>query len=84
MADLFVTLVVVQMGIAIESNPLLAWTFQYGPVYFALVKTASFIPGVWAIEMCRLQNARFASWASRAAVYGYFAVYFFGSVRIHS
>lgn len=84
MADLFVTLVVVQMGIAIESNPLLAWTFQYGPVYFALVKIASFIPGVWAIEMCRLQNARFASWASRAAVYGYFAVYFFGSVRIHS
>ena len=84
MADLFVTLLVVQRGLAIEANPLLAWTFQFGPVYFALVKTISFIPGVWALEMCRIQNARFAAWASRFAVYGYFAVYFFGSVRIHS
>ena len=83
MAVMFVTLLVVERGIAIEANPLLSWTFQFGPVYFALVKTISFIPGVWALEMCRIQNARFAAWASRAAVYGYFAVYFLGSIRIH-
>ena len=83
MADMFVTILVVQAGIAIESNPLLAWSFQYGPVCFALIKTSSFIPGVWAIEMCRIQNAKFASWASRAAVLGYFAVYFIGSIGIH-
>lgn len=83
MADMFVTIFVVQAGIAIESNPLLAWSFQHGSVCFALIKTSSFIPGVWAIEMCRIQNAKFASWASRAAVLGYFAVYFFGSIGIH-
>jgi len=83
MVDLFLTLVAVLTGKAIEANPMLAWSFEYGPMGFALAKVASFIPGIWAIEMCRLYNSRFAALASRAVVYGYIAVYFFGSLRIH-
>lgn len=83
MADLFWTLLVLLKGIAIEANPVLAWSFDHGPVTFALVKTFSFIPGIWALEMCRLHNARFAGFAARLGVYGYIAVYFFGSARLH-
>lgn len=84
MVDLFLTLVAVLAGKAIEANPLLAWSFDYGPMMFAMAKVASFIPGVWALEMCRLHNARFASMASRAVVYGYIAVYVIGSLKIHN
>jgi hypothetical protein len=83
MADLFLTLFAVLSGRAVESNPLLAWTFDYGPLCFALVKTASFVPGVLALEMSRIENPSFAAWAARFGVYGYMAVYLFGSLRIH-
>jgi len=83
MADLFWTLLVLLKGVAVEANPVLAWSFELGPVPFALVKALSFMPGVWAIEMCRLHNARFANFAARLGVYGYMAVYLFGSLRLH-
>jgi len=83
MVDMFLTLVAVLAGKAIEANPVLSWSFDYGPMAFALAKVASFIPGVWALEMCRLHNARFAGLASRAVVYGYMAVYLIGSLKLH-
>jgi hypothetical protein len=83
MVDLFLTMFAVLTGNAIEANPMLSWSFHYGPMMFALAKVASFIPGVWALEMCRLHNERFAIFASRAVVYGYMALYAFGSLHIH-
>lgn len=83
MADLFWTLLMLLKGLAIEANPVLAWSFAHGPVAFALVKTLTFIPGIWALEMCRLHNAPFAGFVARLGVYGYMAVYLFGSLRIH-
>lgn len=83
MADLFWTLLMLLRGLAVEANPVLAWSYGYGPVPFALVKTLSFIPGIWALEMCRLHNARFAGFAARLGVYGYIAVYLGGSLKLH-
>lgn len=81
--DMFWTVVVVVTGIAIEANPLLAWTFELGPWAFVVVKLASLIPGLLALEFCRIINPGFARLAGRAAVLGYLAIYVFGSIGLH-
>src|SRR5688572_19480846 len=81
--DMAWTILAVLSGIAVEANPLLAWTFGYGPLAFALVKVASLAPGLVVIEYCRLTNPQFAIWAARMGIVGYCFIYFAGSLRLH-
>ena len=68
LADMFSTLFFVMKGLAVEQNPLMAACLRHGPMAFVLVKLASFVPFVVAIELYRRRNAAFARLACRSAI----------------
>lgn len=71
LADMISTLFFVLRGTAVEQNPLMAMCLKQGPVVFVLVKLASFVPFVLAIELYRRRNAAFARLACRTAIAAY-------------
>ena len=75
LADMFSTLILVSMGIAVEHNPLMAACLRYSPVTFIFVKTASFIPFIIITENYRRKNPAFARMALRTAIFLYISVY---------
>jgi hypothetical protein len=59
-ADMLATLYLVTRGVATEQNPLMAACIAHGPATFVLVKIASFVPFVIAVELYRRRNPGFA------------------------
>ena len=68
LADMLSTLYFVMMGMAVEQNPLMAACINHSPVTFVLVKMASFVPFIIAIELYRRKNPDFAIKACRCAI----------------
>ena len=68
LADMLSTLYFVMMGMAVEQNPLMAACIDHSPVTFVLVKMASFVPFIIAIELYRRKNPDFAIKACRCAI----------------
>lgn len=67
-ADMLLTLFLVLKGMAVEVNPLMAACINHGPGVFVLVKMASFVPFVVAVEFYRRKNSEFARAACRCAI----------------
>ena len=68
LADMLATLYFVLRGCAAEQNPLMAACIERGPFTFVLVKIASFVPFVVAVELYRKKNPAFARMACRCAI----------------
>ena len=80
--DMLVTLFLVLRGFAVEQNPLMAACINHSPATFVLVKIASFVPFVVAVEFYRRKNPHFARMACRCAIVLYattFVVLTFGT-----
>ena len=81
LADLISTVILVQRGVAIESNPLLAPTMRLGISCFVVVKLASFLVPLALVEMLRPKSPAFCQLILRVGIVGYLAVYVIGSLR---
>ena len=68
LADKLSTLFFVLRGSAVEQNPIMAACLRQGPWVFVLVKLASFVPFVVAVEIYRKHNAAFARRICRTAI----------------
>jgi len=66
--DMLSTLFFVMRGCAVEQNPLMAMCLRHSPAMFVLVKIASFIPFVIAIELYRKKDPAFARIVCRSAI----------------
>jgi membrane associated rhomboid family serine protease len=82
-ADMIQTLVVVRGHLAVEANPILAAAMSYSPWIFALVKTASFLIPLTAVEVLRPMSPRFVRLALRIGATGYLLLYLLGTMRIN-
>ena len=80
LADMLATLWLVLRGSAVEQNPIMAACINCGPVVFVLVKIASFLPFVIAVELYRRKYPGFARKACLCAIFLYLAV--FGALTI--
>ena len=67
-ADMLTTLFLVIQGRAVEQNPLMSACINHSPATFVLVKTASFVPFVVAVELYKRKNPGFARAACRFAI----------------
>ena len=81
--DAVSTLYLVSTGRAVEANPALAWTFDYGSFMFLAVKLLSFVPAIVILERIRDRKPRLVKVATRAALAGYLAIYLFGTLHLH-
>jgi len=68
MADMLATLYFVLNGMATEQNPIMAACIGHSPAMFVLVKMASFVPFVVAVELYRRRNPDFARKACLYAI----------------
>ncbi len=75
LADMISTLFFVLRGSAVEQNPLMRVCLDTSPWVFVLVKLASFIPFVLAVELYRKRNAAFARFACRTAIAAYLVTF---------
>lgn len=75
MADMLSTLYFVMIGAATEQNPLMAACINTSPLLFVLIKIASFVPFVVAVELYRRKNPAFARSACRMAIFLYVATF---------
>ena len=75
LADMFATLILVLGGCAVEQNPLMSACIDHSPATFVLVKTASFVPFVVAVELYRRKNPDFARAACRCAIVLYLVTF---------
>lgn len=75
LADMIATLFLVTQGYATEQNPLMSACINHSPAMFVLVKTASFVPFVVAVELYRRKNPDFARAASRCAIVLYLVTF---------
>lgn len=66
--DMLSTLFFVNRGSAMEQNPLMAACLRHSVMTFVLVKIASFVPFVIAIELYRKKDAAFAQIVCRCAI----------------
>jgi hypothetical protein len=82
MADMISTVILVKNGLAVEANPLLAWSLAGSGWAFIVIKTASFAFPLAIIEKLRGRCPSFIPWALRAGVVGYLAVYVVGSLKV--
>lgn len=73
--DMVSTLFLVLRGWAVEQNPLMAVCLKQGPMVFVLVKLASFIPFIVAVELYRRKDAAFARLACRSAIVLYVLIF---------
>ena len=83
LGDMIQTLFVVRSGVAIEANPVLAQTLSYSPWVFALVKCASFMIPLTAVEVLRPLCPMFVRAALRIGASGYLTVYVIGVFHIN-
>ena len=81
LADMGETLWVINRGYAKEGNPLIAWALTISPLAFALVKLATVLPTIYALEVCRWRRPKFARIAGSVAVFAYLIVYIVGMLH---
>jgi len=77
------TIAAIRMGIAKESNPLMAYFLGQGNMLFALVKIGSFMVPLVVMELLRRVKPFFIPVAIRCAIAAYVALYMIGSLRVH-
>lgn len=82
LADMLLTLYFVVFGAAVERNPIMAACLERSPELFVLVKTASFVPFVAAVELYRRRNPAFARSITRFAIALY--VIAFTALTVHT
>ena len=68
LADMLSSLYLIAIGVASEQNPLMAACLNHSPAMFILVKIASFVPFVIAVEIYRTKSPVFARAAVRCAI----------------
>lgn len=73
--DMITTLFWVVSGLAIESNGLLAWTFNHHPVAFVLVKLAAFLPALILAPKLAQRHPTFTVWLLRVIIVAYIGWY---------
>lgn len=73
--DMFSTLFFVLKGIGVEQNPIMAVCMNHSPLTFVLVKLASFVPFVIAVELYRRKDPVFARFACRCAIVLYLVTF---------
>ncbi|GAB4462211.1 MAG: hypothetical protein OHK0029_28670 [Armatimonadaceae bacterium] len=76
--DMYTTLWWVLNGEASEANPLLAWTFYHHPVWFVLLKCATFLPALTLVPHLGRKRPNFTRWTLRFAIPLYIGTYFIG------
>jgi hypothetical protein len=81
--DMVWTIIAVHMGIAKESNPLMAGLLAQSTLLFASVKLASFLLPISILELLRASHPVFVAKSLRVALALYVALYVFGSLRAH-
>jgi hypothetical protein len=81
--DMFSTILVIKLGMAVEANPILAPFIRQSFLSFALVKSAFFIPPLAILESLRPVRPRFVRLGLRAGIAGYLLVYVLGSIGVH-
>ncbi|MFQ3549525.1 MAG: DUF5658 family protein [Armatimonadota bacterium] len=82
-ADMLITLYYVMIGVATEQNPIMAAAINHSPETFVIVKMASFVPFIAAVEYYRRKQPDFAIKASRLAIGLYLAVYIVFTVGVN-
>ncbi len=83
MVDLTLTLVVIGLGKAVESNPILQPYVSQGMGSFIAAKTFLSMAPLVGLEMVSWVNPKLAKLALRIGIAGYLGVYLFGSQGIH-
>lgn len=84
LVDMLSTLYFVLTGHASERNPLMAFCLHHSPVWFILVKIASFIPFVAAVEIYRRKNHAFAIAACRLAIIAYLVTFIVLTIGVNA
>jgi len=82
--DMTHTMVVIESGRAVEANPLLAPVVQQGWLAFALVKSASFLLPLAALEGIRAIRPVFTRRALQLGATGYVLSYICASLQVNS
>jgi hypothetical protein len=83
LADLAWTIIAVHIGIAKESNPLLATVLMRSTVLFAIVKLVSFLFPLAALELIRIRRPHLVTLSLRVALIAYVLLYVVGSLHVH-
>lgn len=73
--DMYTTLFWVVFGYATEANPALAWTFDYHPMTFVLVKWGSCLPALALAPRLAQRRPTLTVWLLRAEILVYLALY---------
>lgn len=73
--DMYTTLWWVTHGIALEANPLLAWTFLKHPVLFVVVKSFSCLPPLLFLTAMAQKRPAFTVLMLRVAIVAYIIIY---------
>lgn len=83
MADMVLTIFLVQFRLAVEQNPLMAACLNKGVFAFVLVKMLSFAPFIILAEIHKRRNPTFVRFATRLAIALYLGVYAFIMIRVN-
>jgi hypothetical protein len=78
-ADTVSTLWLVNSGLAVEANPLMAFYLQQGALWFIGIKLLMIMPA-FAVDLNRARNPRRVRLGLRAALCLYIGVYLFGTL----
>jgi hypothetical protein len=73
--DTVSTVFLVHQGLAVEANPLLAWTFEQSTATFVAVKIATFALPLAIFEILRRRHSKLVQKGLRVAIVGYLGVY---------
>jgi len=73
--DMYTTLWWVVTGSAIESNALLAWTFNHHPLYFVALKSAACLPALLLAQRLARNHPVFTVWLLRFILVAYVGYY---------
>jgi hypothetical protein len=83
MLDLFSTVVLIRLGLAVEANPILQPFAEMGVVAFIVAKAAFFIPPIAILETLRGVRPAFVRICLRACIVGYIGLYIVGSAGVN-
>jgi hypothetical protein len=75
LADMIVTLWVVESGMAMEANPIMRFYYDISPLAFACAKTLTFVGPILILEQLYDRNPRFIRALLRGALALYVAIY---------
>jgi hypothetical protein len=77
------TVVVIDLGLALEANPMMAKVLERGYGWFVFVKLASFVPAIAILEYLRSHLPSYVRWMMRFGIVAYIGIYTLGSIWIH-